>query len=331
MNIGFGLVTAQRNPADPERRSDADIYEQAVQLARDVEAAGLASIWVSEHHFFDDGYLPSPLPLLAGMATATERIKLGTAILLAPLMDPIRLAEDAAVVDNLSRGRLLLGLGLGWREAESVGLGLDHKTRVSRLESTVETLRAAWAPDGAAGPAGAVVYPKPHQPGGPPIWFGGFVEAAVRRAARMADGFIAALDPHAWSVEDLAVHSQTLRSAGRPMAVSAMAEVFIWDGPEDPWEMVREYQWYINWKYGSSAEPFEPGVPASPAPMPPPADQERPVFVGRSEQVIEGLRTLQPHLTDDGHVVARIYLPGAPFDLQRKQIELLGEVAKELR
>jgi alkanesulfonate monooxygenase SsuD/methylene tetrahydromethanopterin reductase-like flavin-dependent oxidoreductase (luciferase family) len=328
MKLGFGLVTCQRNPADPERRSDADIYAQAVQLAKDVEAAGLASIWVSEHHFFDDGYLPSPLPLLAAMATATDRIALGTAILLAPLMDPIRLAEDAAVVDLLSRGRLVLGLGLGWRGPEFEGLGLDLRRRVARLTNAVEVLRAAWAPDGAAGDAGAVVTPKPHRPGGPPIWFGGVVEAAVRRAAAMADGFI--VDPLAWSGEERERHLSTLRSAGRPIDFSAMVEVFIWDGPEDPWEMVREYQWYIDWKYRSAAEAYAPGALPAAAP-PPPVDRTRPLFVGRSEQVLAGLRTLEPYLTDGGHVVARAYLPGAPWELQRTQVKLLGEIARELR
>src|SRR6059058_2219613 len=103
MRLGFGLVTCQQNPADPEKRSDADLYAQALELARMCESAGLASYWVSEHHFVDDGYMPSTLATLAAVAAVTDRIALGTGVLLAPLWDPMRVAEDAATVDLLSR------------------------------------------------------------------------------------------------------------------------------------------------------------------------------------------------------------------------------------
>jgi hypothetical protein len=110
-----------------------------------------------------------------------------------------------------------------------------------------------------------------------------------------------------------------------------MVEVFVWDGPEDPWDVVREYQWYINWKYADAAGAHgsRAGVPPATAP-PPPADHQRPAFVGRPEEVLESLRALQPHLTAGGHVVARDYLPGAPWELQRRQVRLLGEIAREL-
>src|SRR5438105_7949732 len=101
-----------------------------LELVRQAEALGFDSAWVSEHHGTSDGYLPSLLTMLAAFAAVTERIELGTGVVLTPLHDPIRLAEDCAVVDQLSAGRLILGLG--WREEEFRMLRIPIKERLAR-------------------------------------------------------------------------------------------------------------------------------------------------------------------------------------------------------
>src|SRR5438067_10786446 len=183
MQLGYGLITCQRPPGD--ERSDADLYEQAVELAVEAERLGFDSVWLTEHHFTDDGYMPSLLAVASAMAVPTRRIAIGTGLALAPLHDPIRLAEDAVTADLLSRGRLLLGLGMGWRADEFTGLGIPIEQRRARLVDAIAILRQAWGDGLVTGsrrrPRPAVsVWPKPYRPGGPPIWIGAVAEPAVR-------------------------------------------------------------------------------------------------------------------------------------------------------
>src|SRR4051794_40967096 len=159
MRVGYGLITCQRHPADP--RSDVELYADALSLAEEAEQRGFDSVWVSEHHFLDDAYMPSLLPVCAAIAARTRRIEIGTGVLLAPLIHPLRLAEDAATVDLISAGRLILGLGLGWRDEELEAFGVASRDRVRLLEESIAVLREAWG-DGLAG--GVPVTPKPARP-----------------------------------------------------------------------------------------------------------------------------------------------------------------------
>ena len=118
--IGVGLFTGQI-PASSDRTFHRE-YQDYLELVRGVEEVGLDSAWVSEHHFAEDGYLPSLTVMLAAFAAVTERIELGTGVILAPFHDPIRIAEDFAVVDQLSGGRTISGFGIGWRDEEFRGL-----------------------------------------------------------------------------------------------------------------------------------------------------------------------------------------------------------------
>lgn len=161
LTIGVGLYTGQR----PGRS-----YRDVIVLARAAEEAGFDTFWASEHHGLDDGYLPEPLSALAAAAAVTERIGLGTGVVLAPLRHPVGLAEQAAVVDELSGGRLILGLGLGYLAHEYAMFGVDRRRRAALLEDAVAAVRAS----------GRAI----------PIWLGGYAEPAVRRARRIADGHL---------------------------------------------------------------------------------------------------------------------------------------------
>jgi alkanesulfonate monooxygenase SsuD/methylene tetrahydromethanopterin reductase-like flavin-dependent oxidoreductase (luciferase family) len=138
VTFGIGLVTTPNPSWDP--RSQAEILGDVLQLCREVETVGLDAVWFSEHHFFDDSYLSSVFPLLGAVSGQTSTLRMGTAVLPAHLHNAIRLAEDTATVDLLSGGRLLLGLGHGWRTVEFDAFGIDKMQLGPRLERQIAAL-----------------------------------------------------------------------------------------------------------------------------------------------------------------------------------------------
>src|SRR5260370_21676012 len=119
-NVKIGYQFDFRNPPG-SRLSFGDFYAAMFQQVEAVEAFGFDSLWLTEHHFTDDGYLPSMMPMAAALAARTSRVTIGTYVLLAPFQHPLKLAEDTAVTDVISNGRLRLGLGLGYRQEEFDG------------------------------------------------------------------------------------------------------------------------------------------------------------------------------------------------------------------
>lgn len=187
VSIGLSLYTGQSDEQGAR-------FRDVAQLAAAAEAAGFDAFWVSEHHDFEGGYLPSPLIALAAAAEATSTITLATGIVLAALTHPLRLAEDAVVVDHLSGGRLLLGLGAGYVPGEFSRMGVPLSSRRRRLSETLDVLRMAWTGRRFSYP-GQIwrleevrVTPAALDP--IPVWLGGYADAAIDRAATKADGHL---------------------------------------------------------------------------------------------------------------------------------------------
>src|SRR5260370_37281343 len=124
--------------------SFAELYREMFRQAERAEELGFDSLWLTEHHFTDDGYLPSMIPMASALAARTQRVTIGTYVLLVPLYHPVTLAEDAAVTDVISNGRLRLAFGLGYRPQEFEGFGIPRSERLGRKNETLQILRRAW-------------------------------------------------------------------------------------------------------------------------------------------------------------------------------------------
>jgi alkanesulfonate monooxygenase SsuD/methylene tetrahydromethanopterin reductase-like flavin-dependent oxidoreductase (luciferase family) len=198
--VPFGLAYMFGN-APEWRQPWVDRYRATLdQIAWVDQELLFDGVYVSEHHFFEDGYMPAPLVMCAAIAMRTERVSIGTDLIQLPLSHPVTVAEEALVLDILSGGRMRLGVGQGFYPQEFDGHGVSVRERASRTEESIEILRAAFSgePFSYAGKKFQLprieVTPGPIRPGGPPIWMGALADVAVERAARLADGFLA-FDP----------------------------------------------------------------------------------------------------------------------------------------
>jgi alkanesulfonate monooxygenase SsuD/methylene tetrahydromethanopterin reductase-like flavin-dependent oxidoreductase (luciferase family) len=187
-----------RNPAFAGT-SMSDRYAAALDMAEWADNLGIpAGISVSEHHGSEDGYIPSPALILAAIAARTKNVRLSVAALIAPFHDPLRIAEDFCVLDNLSRGRVDLIVAGGYAPSEFAMFGVPIKERPKRVTEMVNTLKAAFAGKPFEYRDRTVhVTPEPIRPGGPMVIMGGASEPAARRAARLADGFVPS-SPEFW-------------------------------------------------------------------------------------------------------------------------------------
>jgi probable F420-dependent oxidoreductase len=193
-NIRFGLWYDFRNP--PQWRQPADrLYAETLDQIAWGENLGFDDVWLSEHHFIEDGYLPSILPVAAAVAARTKRIRIVSGVLLMPFHDPVRLAEDIAVVDIISGGRFELGVGVGFKHEEFDGFSVPFKERGARTNQSLEIIRRLLRGEAVTFKSeffdfnNVKVTPEPIQKPHPPVWLGGFTPAALRRAARYGDGF----------------------------------------------------------------------------------------------------------------------------------------------
>lgn len=187
----FTLRFDMRAPTDGPA-SAADLYAAAIDMAPWAEANGAAAVVLSEHHASPDGYLPAPLVLASAIAARTTHLPITVAALLVPLHDPIRLAEDLAVLDIISRGRVMHVLGLGYRDEEYAMFGHSLAERGRRMDECLTALRQALRGEAFEYQGRPVqVTPPPFTPGGPMMFYGGGSRAAARRAARFGMGFFA--------------------------------------------------------------------------------------------------------------------------------------------
>jgi alkanesulfonate monooxygenase SsuD/methylene tetrahydromethanopterin reductase-like flavin-dependent oxidoreductase (luciferase family) len=239
----------------------AELYRAALEMAEWGEAHGCLALAVSEHHGSPDGYLPAPLVLASALAARTRKLPIQVAALILPLHDPIELAEQMAVLDLVSGGRVSYVLAAGYREEEYAMLGRDFRARGRRMDACLEVLRRAFAGEPVEFEGRrARVTPRPATPGGPPLLLGGGSPAAVRRAARLGLGMVTqGGDPSL-----AALYRQECARNGRAPGLfldpppGTVTSAFVAEDPDAAWQRLGPYllhdaRMYAAWLGGAAA------------------------------------------------------------------------------
>ncbi len=245
----FGLRFDLRNPAFAGIGM-AERYRAALDMSAWADELGALFVTVPEHHGADDGYLPSPLVMAGAIAARTSRCRIAVNALVAPFHDPLRLAEDAAVVDLLSGGRLDLTIAAGYARHEFEMFGVAMSERPARVTEAVTTLRSAWTGEPFEHRGRTVrVTPTPAQDGGPRIVLGGSSAAAARRAARIADGFLPS-EPGIWEHyrDELAVLG---RPDPGPFPTGGTDVVVLAEDPDAAWDRLLAHFVHEATEYGA--------------------------------------------------------------------------------
>ena len=243
------------------------LYNAALDQVAWADDLSFDLVGLGEHHGSEDGYNPSPLILASAMAARTRNLKIRTSVLLAPLYDLPKLAEDAAVTQTISNGRLLLGIGAGYRPSEFETFGRDLKDRWKFMGETCQFLRLAWTGEPFEWQGRRCHITPAPEPGPPPILLGGSSPAAARRAAHIADDWFPPLDARLWPPyrdECIAIGKTD------PGPYPAQGPIFLWisEHPDKDWEWIyphvchqlTSYSAWTREAFGKAAGPYAGGI-----------------------------------------------------------------------
>jgi alkanesulfonate monooxygenase SsuD/methylene tetrahydromethanopterin reductase-like flavin-dependent oxidoreductase (luciferase family) len=250
----------------PGERPDA-VIRAGLEDIRWADANGFSAVVFASHHFFEDCWIPRPIQMATAAAAVTRNVRVGTDIIILPLHHPVAVAEEAAFCDNISGGRFILGVGLGWQEGEYRGFGVPYRQRARIYERSLGIVRGLLRgetvtdDEGYYRLEGARVRPPPVNPDGIPIWIGAKVEAALERVARMGDAWV--MSP-GLKLEHLARLQRFLKdarqAAGRPSFKNwpLRREAFVADTDDKAWDL---YAPALRHEYGVVYRPLYPDYP----------------------------------------------------------------------
>lgn len=332
MKLGLYMATQWREGADlgPEL---ANLIEQT----RAAKASGLVSLMVGQHFLSSPLQMFQAMPLLARLAAEARGMRLGPGLLLLPLLNPVVVAEETATLDWLTDGNAIIGLGLGYRQEEFDSIGVPYKERVPRFVEGVEVIRKLWRDDVVDHRGrfhtlkGVRASLRPKREGGPPIWMAGDVEAAVKRAARLADAWM----PSPMVTEDEvgrlgALFRETRAAAGLPPAAEfpVIRECHV-GGSGNALDEVREplsfkYEAYASWSGDSGFVPAE-GIRSDFD-----AFARNRFVIGSKTEVVDRIARYGERTGTD-HMLLRVQWPGLDQKTVLRTLERLGRVVEKLR
>jgi alkanesulfonate monooxygenase SsuD/methylene tetrahydromethanopterin reductase-like flavin-dependent oxidoreductase (luciferase family) len=337
--MDFGILLPFRNP--PQwHRPIIQIYDEHIEEAVLAEHLGYDHVWTTEHHFYDDAWSPSLLPILAAIAPRTSRIRLGTFIIILPLHHPVRVAEDAATVDILSKGRLDLGVGQGYVVSEFESFRIPRSQRASRLEEGVDLIQRCFVEEnfsfeGKYYPMQRVnLMPKPVQK--PlPIWIAAMAEKSVTRAARMGYHLAGSGGADLQRTYDSAL--QRFGRDPKQYNIAQLRAVYVAETTEKAWDDAEAHLHYMMTAYDrrfkeASDLPWSQAV-FSQSDVPPPGKMrntpglsffQAPLAIGSPDDVARELERYSAE-TRVTHLVMWMQLPGMPAEKARRSMELFAK------
>ncbi len=311
-------------------------YDAFLEEALLGEELGFDSVWLEEHHGVRNHYWPSPLVGLAGLATRTERIRLGTDVIVLPFYHPVRVAEDVAMIDVMSNGRMILGAAIGYKPDEFRLYQEPLDNRGARFEEAVQLIKMLWTQEQVKFEGkyyqidGLKIEPRPVSLPHPPLWLGGWGPLSLKRAALYGDAWVpgptANLDK---LLEAKSIYHENLAEAGiapsaRPVPLTR--EVVIAESDSQAREMAEKHL-LINYRdeYGGGKwkHPLIGDEDATPVDEFEALSHNR-FLVGSPDTVIDKLQ----HFVDTfgvDYLICRLYFPGMPHDFIMSEIRLLAD------
>lgn len=313
------------------------VWDEIVAEAQAAEAAGFDSCCFTEHHQQPDGYFPSPLMLAGGIANRTSRLKVGTSLLLLPLYHPVRVAEDGAVVDIMSKGRLILGVGAGYVDVDFGAYNIPLSQRPTRMDEGIQIIRRAWTEDrfsfyGRRYRLNNVsITPKPIQKPSPPIWVGAWTEEGLKRAARLGDGWFTDVINNISTMAAWArLYRTTCEQWKRPAFIACLREAWVAETTAQaeeeygPYVMDSHRFYFRVGGYNPAVEPWMATVKAEGEFTLDIAAKDR-FIMGSPSDCIEQIEQWQKEVGVDYLILRFRHPSGPPHDKVVNAIRLFGE------
>ena len=271
-DLRVGVCYDFRNPPDSGVK-DQVLYGEILEQVAWLDQIGADLVWFTEHHFVEDGYLPSWIPVAGAMSSITKHVRFGTDICLMPFNHPIRLAEDLAVLDNLSGGRVEVGLGMGYAPHEFRGFGFPVSRRVSLMEEGIEVLQKCFSGERFSFQGkryqfeDVKITPGYVQEGGPPLWVAAMSEAGALRAAKYKTNFL----PQGLKANSYDPWVEKLKATGRNPGdhrVGIIRSILVTEDRDRDWQAVRAAERYRMALYRRFFEESGEGIGEKGEPVP---------------------------------------------------------------